>query len=40
MYVFIRRLSSGKPKLSSLDVETTRGIASVRIHVERLNGLV
>ena len=36
----IPAFTKGKPQLSSLDVETTRRIASVRIHVERVIGLL
>ena len=36
----IPAFTKGKPQLSSLDVETTRRIASVRIHVERVVGLL
>ena len=36
----IPAFTKSKPQLSSLDVETTRRIASVRIHVERVIGLL
>ena len=36
----IPAFTKGEPQLSSLDVETTRRIASVRIHVERVIGLL
>ncbi|XP_060607928.1 uncharacterized protein LOC132760059 [Ruditapes philippinarum] len=38
--VNIPAFTKGKSQLSALDVETTRKIASVRIHVERVIGLV
>ena len=36
----IPAFTKGKPQLPSLDVETTRSIASVQIHVERVIGLL
>ncbi|XP_037548910.1 uncharacterized protein LOC119425453 [Nematolebias whitei] len=38
--VNIPSFSSGKAQLSAVDVETTRKVAHVRTHVERLSGLV
>ena len=36
----IPALSKGKSQLDPVDVEKTRGIASVRVHVERVIGLL
>ena len=36
----IPTFTKGKPQLSPLDVETTRTLANVRIHVERVIGSV
>jgi hypothetical protein len=36
----IPAFTKGKQQLSSLEIESTRGLASVRIHVERVIGLV
>ena len=36
----IPAFTKGKPQLSSLDIETIRRIASVRIHIERVLGLL
>jgi len=36
----IPSFTKGKPQLSVLDIETTRSLANVRIHVERVIGAV
>ena len=36
----IPSFTKGKPQLSALDIETTRSLANVRIHVERVIGAV
>ena len=36
----IPSFTKGKPQLSPLDIETTRSLANVRIHVERVIGTV